>query len=98
MTAYTIGNEHGYDETLASGTAVYKLGKRPEEDYPGGWVCKTIDDAQNFINDQDLPFKAAVYEIELPGTWETDVTSKPGGDGVHNLLVNAKIIKKVSNG
>lgn len=105
--AYTIGNERNYDKTLAeskaSGRPMRKVGKSdqgvdPEYPggYPGGWVFKTIDRAAAACADAPLLLGSAavfaVYEIELPGTWDECTYEH---DGARHLLVNAVIVRKV---
>ena len=94
--AYTIGHEKNYDILLLSGET-HKLGRQLDESppYPGGWVWRTALEAQTFIQNTTLGFEAAVYTLELVECWKTDVTPYPGEDGVHNLLIDARIVGKV---
>lgn len=98
-TAFTIGNEAAYDRALAGAEPPYKVGARPDIDppYEGGWVWRTPGDAAGFVLCQGdaLGFAAAVYEVELASGWDADVSPEPGDDGVHRLLVDARIIRKV---
>lgn len=96
--AFTIGRTKTYDDELAKGEN-NKLGKT--EDYPGGWVWKTGDEAYIFIRNQLKtivpqwnPDDFSVYALTLPTGWDADVSAEPGSDGVHNLLHDAKIIKR----
>lgn len=102
--AYTIGNYKNYDEVLASGEPVTKLGKyeTEQEKYPGGCVWKTKDEAQNFINADKIMIdgtkrdnkKFAVYKLHLTNNWETDISKEVDEDGFHMLLVDAIIVEK----
>ena len=93
MVAYTIGNVRSYDKDLVEKENLYKVGR--SEDYPGGWVWKTIEEVQQFIKKTVLNFQVGIYEIELPNDWATDVSQEPGKDGVYNLLNDALIVRKV---
>ena len=95
MIAYTIGNSKVYDENLKKHHKLFKSGKNSF--YEGGWVWKTIKEARTFIQISSLSFLAEVYEIQLPNGWEQDVSLLPGEDGVHNLLVDAIILRKIWN-
>jgi len=92
MYAYTIGLEINYDILLNNTTPAIKLGKT--DYYDGGWVWKSFDDAYKF----SLSYPGfAAYLIELPGTWDECVSQVPASDGVHNLLKNSIILRKVLN-
>jgi len=98
--AFTIGSQSSYDRALAESDPVTKLGVRPEDDppYEGGWVWRTAEDALAFIQHNALPFKAAVYVLELPTGWNTDVSPEPHpSDGVHRLLHDALITGRVGH-
>jgi hypothetical protein len=106
--AYTIGRTRSYDLGLTEPKGLCKLGLRgpnsydcPDcpEGYPGGWVWKTIEEADNFRKDRLNQFEPnwnpeefSVYEIQLTAGWEVDVSET--NDGFNNLLVDSKIIKK----
>lgn len=104
MKAYTIGNAEWYDPRLAQDVPTMKLGYRaptpPEPGrsgfppYPGGWVWKTYEEAEEFrvLMRED---SYGVYEIELAGPWETVVSSEPDKHGQHNLLVDARVVRRV---
>ena len=98
--AYTIGNSVAYDAHLAKGEPVHKLGRC--EGYDGGWVWRTREEAQAFIDAPDSVLysypdfqgmKFKVYGLKLTGTWETDVTPEVGSDGIHHLIVDAELFK-----
>lgn len=98
--AYTIGNFKNYDEALATNEIVTKLGR--QEDYCGGCIWKTKEEAQAFIIADKIMIdgtkrdnkKFAVYELSLSGNWNSDVSQDVDEDGVHMLLVDAVIVKK----
>lgn len=101
--AYTVGAERQYDAALLD--VVFpprKLGARGAQ-YDGGWVWRDIATAKAFIGSHEfnaafgnIPPKCAVYEIKLQSTWEASVNSEPSAiDGVHRLLLDAPIVKKV---
>ena len=97
--AYTIGAEKSYDRALTEDSPVSKLGVRPDDDppYGGGWVWRTAEDARAFIASQKVPlwFTPAVYELRLPTGWDVDVSKDVEEDGVHRLLNDAIIVRKM---
>lgn len=103
--AYTIGAERAYDEALLDVVEPpKKLGKR--DGYDGGWVWRAAAAARAFIGspqfnvafgDRDHVPLSAVYELELPATWEASVSVRPSADGVHRLVLDAKIVRKVND-
>ena len=102
---YTIGVESSYDKYLAAEPNAKKLGRYTDEhgeEYPGGWVWKSADDAYKFLAGKKASKlfpnkKLAVYVLALPQGWSTDVSREPWNDEVHNLLTDARIVKKCFN-
>jgi hypothetical protein len=103
MTIYTIGNEANYDKTLAeskaSGRPMRKTGKGDQgrdAEYPGGWVFDDLDRAVAATLDAPMLLGSsavfAVYELELPGTWDECTYVH---DGARHLLVDAEVRRKV---
>lgn len=102
--AFTIGNRKSYDENLSRPGPVKKLGRDESEDYPGGWVWKTREEAQEFLDRMGgVPagdgnvYEGAVYGLILPNGWDSDVSPEPGDDGIHNLLVDAILIPRTGD-
>ena len=104
-SAYTVGHTVNYDRNLAEATPnepVRKVGERQDEDYAGGWVWRTPEDAQSFLDDQERKgwpddWQASdfsIYELELPTNWDTNVSLQTHDDGVHRLLHDAVIVGK----
>ncbi len=94
MIAYTIGHERSYDTALLK-PPVYKIGATSdptEPTYPGGWVWRSEADARAFL--VSYP-EFAVYELRLPASWAECVTTQPADDGVHTLIFDAEIIRKI---
>lgn len=99
--AYTIGNFSSYDKSLATEEEVFKTGKY--DDYPGGWVWQTKEAALEFIDHNAIIIdgtlrdskKFAVYEVSLIGDWNSDVSKEVDKDGIHNLLKDALIVRKL---
>lgn len=104
MIVYTIGHTGSYNETLKSSpNETYKMGKR--DDYDGGWIWKTAEEAQAFIDSPAFlkvdwgdnlprhPEKFSVYKVQLPNGWDKDVSPVPGEDGIYNLLTDSKFFK-----
>lgn len=52
ITAFTIGHTKSYNQGLLENPHLTKIGKT--EDYDGGWVWKTVEEAQAFIWSQDF--------------------------------------------
>lgn len=100
-TAYTIGNEHSYDLSLAdTENPPSKIGVQPDWDppYPGGCLWRLPEEAQAFIetSGDTLGFHAAVYELLLPTGWDEDASSEISPDGTyHHLLHTARIVRKI---
>lgn len=98
MEAFTIGSQSSYDRALSEPEPVFKWGVHPEEEppYEGGWVWRTAAEAHLFIQNTALSFKAAVYALQLPADWDTDVSPEPHpSDGVHRLQNDARILRRV---
>lgn len=99
--AFTLGRTSSYDAALLEKEPAKKIGKR--EDYPGGWVWKASSEAE--IVRQNLraydpdwdPSDFSIYDLELPYGWLQDVSTDPGPDGVHHLLVDAIIVRKCTH-
>lgn len=99
--AYTIGNVSSYDKALDTGDEVVKLGKT--DNYSGGYVWQTAKEAQNFIDADNIIIdgikrdkdKFAVYELRLNDSWDRDVSLEVDEDGVHNLINNAVVVRKI---
>lgn len=109
MHAYTLGHKTSYDKALVEKPSVKKLGKRPvghpdvPEGYDGGWVWKTAEEAHAYYAGNKEAIEGeknrrfAVYRLKLKGTWESDVSKRRATDGVHRLLVDAKIVGRVDS-
>lgn len=105
--AFTVGNTHSYDLALYEALEddpVKKVGRNNGlyDDYGGGWVWATEQEAADFLQssqfDATFPGRAsefAVYRLELPTDWDTDVTTETEDDGVHRLLNDAVIVERV---
>lgn len=82
MIVYTIGNSKTYDEDLIAKDKVKKVGKK--DNYLGGWIWKTQEDAFKFIKSQDFlnldwgdgnprdPLNFSVYGVVICN-WEEDI-------------------------
>jgi hypothetical protein len=98
--AFTVGRTTRYDESIR--TNPMKTGRH--DDYLGGWVWSTPAEAQLFLDSGRIeqvselrdPATFSVYELELPTGWAEDVTAAPEVDGVHRLLHDARILRKVT--
>ena len=103
IIAYTIGNTSSYDFSLSNTPdSSFKTGAH--DDYEGGWIWKTAEEAQAFIWSEEFlkvdwgdnlprpPEKFSVYKVELANGWD-DVSPIPGSDGIYHLLVNSRFYK-----
>lgn len=103
IIAHTIGHTTSYEQCLKSSPdRAYKMGQH--EDYEGGWIWKTAEEAEIFINSPAFlkvnwgdgksrdPKDFSVFKVELVNGWD-DVSAIPGEDGVYNLLVDSKFSK-----
>ncbi len=89
---YTVGNEQNYDLNIALyGAGFKKVGHRPN--YPGGFACKTPEDAARLIAERGYRGAWAVYE--LAADWEADTAPSENG-WWHALINDARILRKVS--
>lgn len=90
-SAYTIGR--GYDAYFETQEAPKKSGHH--EDYDGGWVWRTREEAQAFIDSKkegvDDSYK--VYGLSLPNGWATDVSPEPAADGIRRLLTDSPLLQ-----
>ena len=94
MSVFTVGNEKNYDRGIAScGREFKKLGK--DLAYPGGYACRTPEDARKLIVQEGRESEWAVYELEAD--WEKDTESSENG-WWHVLLLDAVIVRKVEVG
>jgi hypothetical protein len=100
--AYTIGRTITYNKGIKEPGGVKKLGR--EEQYEGGWVWSTIQQAKDFINYQMEQFEPAwrpidfsVYELCLPNGWDIDISKlKVPGTLAYCLLHDAQIIRAMT--
>lgn len=102
--AYTIGNRNSYDRALEEahrdGGVIHKLGR--SQDYDGGWVFCSMEDARAKLDDPDglrTDFghgmtEAGIYELRLPRSWGEDVYWN-GEEASHLLVVDAVIVCRV---
>jgi hypothetical protein len=108
--AYTIGRTTAYDQGLVENKDLHKLGRKIKDaadcpndcpdGYPGGWVWKTLPEANRFLDSRLNEFESSwdkndfsVYEIELTTDWDNGVSFN-SENGIYNLLHDAKIIRK----
>jgi hypothetical protein len=97
--AFTIGSTKNYIESITNNTSAKKLGK--SEDYLGGWVWKTREEAEQFIRSNQFlktdwgdgklrdPNCFSVFGL-LINDWDSD-TYKSTEDGQYHLLIDAKL-------
>jgi hypothetical protein len=104
IVAFTIGHTGSYDKLLAEGPPERCQKMGAHDDYEGGYIWKTAEEAEAFIHSQaflDLdwgdgllrpPENFSVYKVELVNGWQ-DVSPVPGKDGIYHLLVNSRFYK-----
>lgn len=103
IVAYTIGNTKSYDRALTDDLEhAEKVGKN--YDYEGGYIWKTFEEANTFINSEAFlqinwgdeylrhPEDFSVYKVYLSNGYD-DISSTPGKDGEYYLLVNSRFNK-----
>jgi hypothetical protein len=100
VIAYTLGNTKSYNEAITNNPDTKKIGK--SDDYEGGWVWKTKQEAIDFLNSDHFDNvdwgdgktrnrdNFSVYGLEL-NSWGNDVSLIPSSDGVHRLLFDSKL-------
>lgn len=87
---YTIGNTKNYNTYLKEIPNLKKKGR--DRDYQGGSVFKTLEDAENYLDDLELNNEYSVYGVEADWDKDTD-TSLDGSTRYRDLLIDSKIIK-----
>jgi hypothetical protein len=101
--AYIIGKTEFYNDYMIG---KYEQGARlvSEEEpfgYAGGWVWKTIAEAEEFrdrylqtLMPNCYPEDYSVYEVELHSGWIFDVLSKRGFEKMNHLISDALILRR----
>lgn len=88
---FTVGHESAYDGLILDDIEVKKLGRR--DDYPGGYACRSIDDAVRLIEELGKTGEWAVYRLKAD--WDRD--TEPSSDGWwHDLIHDSVVAEKVS--
>lgn len=82
---YTIGHEESYHCYFQEQGRPKKLGRNGSDDYPGGSVWKTEEEAM-----KHCPDGYRVYG--LLADWETNTEQSKDGDW-NDLLINAELIQ-----
>jgi hypothetical protein len=89
---FTVGNEESYDAGIKQlGLTFQKTGRR--DNYPGGFACQTLDDANRMINACNKRGEWAVYE--LAADWDRDTVPSKNG-WWHALIHDSVIVRKVT--
>lgn len=94
MIAYTIGNTLSYDKALSEHSCVEKLS--------GGWVWITVDEAQRFLDKNQIFINGikkdnsifSIYELNL-NCWNIDVSINKDDYGIYTLINDVVILKKI---
>lgn len=85
---YCIGLTVRYEAALAGPSAPVKRGGG--DDYAGGWVWRTMAEAERFIAVNGLTFTHSVYG--LGADWERD-TAIVAGQTYRRLLRDAQVLR-----
>lgn len=92
IDAFTIGNMRSYEPCFAPGEPQpTKIGRT--DDYPGGAVFRTREDAEAWLKAQTLCLGWGVYGLILPNGWDVDVSSTLGPEGYFRLLYDALLVR-----
>lgn len=84
---YTLGRKSVYDIHIEHNPQAMKIGRT--EDYPGGSVWRTPEEARQYLADKNLD-DFDVYGVEAD--WEKD--TEPAKDGpFHDLLGDARLVR-----
>lgn len=87
---FTVGHEETYDRGISErGGKFKKVGR--SDDYPGGFACRTPEDAERLIDEFDKRGKWAVYELDAD--WDDDTVQSLNG-WWHALLRSSVIMRK----
>lgn len=101
MIVFTIGSTKSYQEAFRHNLVVNKIGK--SEDYEGGWIWKTKEDAYSFLNSPEFlqinwgdgqtrhPANFSIYKV-LINDWNTDVYKSE--DNQFHLLVDGQLMEE----
>lgn len=103
IIAFTIGHTSSYDQALLDDPEnSNKIGIR--DDYDGGWIWKSSQEAQSFINSKEFlnidwgdgkirdPEEFSVYKVILVNDCK-DISPIVGKDNIYHLLIDSKFYK-----
>ena len=76
MIVYTIGSTKSYQQAFEKEPFVYKIGR--SNNYLGGWIWKSYEEAQQFINSDNF------NNIN----WGDDLSRKPENFSVYGVTIN----------
>lgn len=87
---YTIGRKSVYDLHIEHNPQAMKIGR--SDDYPGGSVWRTPEEARQYLADENLDDldDFDVYGVEAD--WEKDTEPSNGGPW-HDLLRDARLVR-----
>ncbi len=89
---YCVGNRFQYEKAFAAGPVV-KQGRGVGADgrlYPGGWVWRTVAEAERFITVNGLNATHRVYGVLAD--WQRDAVESEG-EATRRLGRDAKIVR-----
>lgn len=101
ILGYTIGSTKSYNEAFLTDPNIKKVGK--SENYDGGWIWKTQEDASNFLNSIEFlkidwgdnqsrdPHNFSIYGVII-NSWEDDTYLNEKDHQLH-LLTDAVLVK-----
>ena len=94
MAVFTVGHEDTYDDGMRNRYGFVKRGTWCSADgdlYPGGFACRTIEDAQRLIDERGHGRGWAVYELRAD--WESDTVPSTNG-WWHALIKDSEVMRK----
>ncbi len=86
---YCIGQRLVYERAFATQPMVVKDGRKADG-YPGGWVFRTVADAQAFLAQKGLTYTHAVYGVVAE--WDSGTEQLPG-ESYRRLLKASQVVK-----
>lgn len=92
---YTIGRVTSYERALDEHKDVKKSGK--SDDYEGGWVWKTYEEALTEAKKHDIAGVSQYKVYGVKANWDTD-TEHHGNNHYNNLLVDSIIVRVDNKG
>ncbi len=94
MTIFTIGDPEIYRPELKNNPNLKKIGKKKlenDEEYPGGIVFKTVEEAKQIIKQ----YRPTYQVYSLDGDWNSDTVYLNEEEGTYHIIPSLRIIKEI---